>query len=602
MSNVETFVQRHRNSLIASALALGIAGGALYYAMKTPESTDESSTPGSPGGKKSKAKSKSKSKSKSKKKSGSKTGVTSHGFPTEQVPVSNGPFYPVIDDLSAVKSLPEKERKEIADEFKMAGNSAFNNKLNDLALEMYSKSIGVYDSDAIYYSNRAAVYGALGDYASVVKDTTKALELRPDYAKCFSRRGLAYEKLEDFSESVMDFTAACILSNFEDENMGRAVDRVLRKQAERIVDERYKKGKVEWPSPSFIAAYLNSFHKRELPASVLDAEEGTGEYDVKLAFDAIDKENLESYKQAVSYLTEAMSKGLKSPEVEALALEFQATFKFLLNDLEGAMLDINKSIELNPTVQALIKRSSLHIELSQLEAANQDFGRADALDPNSADTQYQLAQFAFLQQDWDTALTHYNRSIELDDGFLLAHIQHAVTKYRKGDVEVAKRKFQRMVEKNPDNANVHNYYGEILLDSKDVDGASAQFDEAIRLELAKESAAINVVPLINKALTVATAASSGPSSINDAIELCRKAVAIDPASDVAIGTLAQFCLQSGQNAEAIELFERNADLARTRGEQIQAITFAEASKTQSRISRERPVLRERLEIASRYRQ
>lgn len=601
MSNLETFVQRHRNNLIAGALALGITGGALYYLYSSSSQAGGDSTPGSPGAKKAKSKSKTKSKSKGKKKTGSKSSVLSHGFPTEQVPVTDGPRYPVIEDMSAVKQLDEKTRKEIADEFKLAGNAAFNNKLNDLALEMYTKAIEVYDSDAIYYSNRSAVYGALEDFPSVVKDTTKALDLRPDYTKCFNRRGLAYERLEDYSESVMDYTAACILSNFEDENMGRAVDRVLRKQAEKIVEERYKTAKVEWPSPSFVSAYLSSFHKRDLPADVVDAEEGTPEYDVKLAFDAIEKENLDSYKQAFAYLGQALEKGLKNPEVQALALEFQATFKFLLNDMEGAMLDINNSIELNPTVQALIKRSSLHIELGQLELANADFARADQLDPNSADTQYQLAQFAFLQQDWDTAIEHYNRSIKIDGDFLLAHIQSAVTKYRKGDVEVAKHKFEQMVKKNPDNSNVHNYYGEILLDMKDIDGASAQFDEAIRLELAKDVAAINVVPLINKALAIASS-STGPAGINSAIELCRKAAAIDPASDVAIGTLAQFCLQIGQNSEAIELFERNADLARTRAEQIQAITFAEASKTQNRISRERPILRERLEIASRYRQ
>lgn len=592
--SVQTWLERNRFA-VAAAVALGIAAGSAYYFLNVPPTPPGSAKASSPDGGK---------KRKSKKKKGSKKGTShsSHGFPLKQ-DSQDSPFYPVINDWAKLRRLKESDRKELGDEFKAAGNWAFNNKKLEEALKLYSDAINCCDTEAVYYSNRAAVYGSMQNWEGVVDDATKALKLRPDYVKCYSRRGVAFEKEENYNEAVMDFTAACILSNFEDEALGKSVDRVLRLQAEKIVSEKPGSGATEdFPSPSFISAYLQSFHKRELPKEVAEATAGGsgGEYDLKLAFDALAKENLESYRQAFEGFRTAVMNGLSTKEVEALAYEWTATFRFLLNDMEGALEDINRSITLHPTPQALIKRSSLHVELGKLMEAQEDFKRAETIDPQCPDFHYQSAQLAFLQQSWDEALKHYEQSIKLDDGFILAHIQLAVTLYRMGSTEIAKRKFLKLIEKYPQNSSAHNYYGEILLDLKDVDGALKMFDTAIDLEKERAPAAMNVLPLINKALCLVSA-GTGSDDISKAVELCRKAVAIDPASDVAVGTLAQFCLQQGVPEEAIKLFERNAELARTGSEKIQAITFALAAKTQLRIAKERPILRERLELLSRIR-
>lgn len=593
--SVQTWLERNRFA-VAATVALGIAAGSAYYFLSVPPTPPGSGKAGTPDASK---------KRKSKKKKGSKKtpSHTSHGFAMKQ-DATDSPFYPVINDWAKVRRLKEADRKELGEQFKAAGNWAFNNKKLEKALNLYSDAINCCDTEAVYYSNRAAVSGSLQNWDGVVEDATKALKLRPDYVKCYSRRGVAYEKLEDYNEAVMDFTAACILSNFEDEALGKSVDRVLRLQAEKIVSENKPDSSEseQFPSPSFISAYLQSFHKRELPKEIVEATAGGsgGEYDMKLAFDALSKENLESYRQAFEGFRTAIANGLSTKEIEALAYEWTATFRFLINDMAGALEDINRSIELHPTPQALIKRSSLNVEMDKLVEAQADFKRAEEIDPQCPDFHYQSAQLAFLQQNWEEALKHYEQSIKLDEDFILAQIQLAVTLYRMGSTEIAKRKFSKLIEKHPENSSAHNYYGEILLDLKDVDGAFKMFDKAIELEKARAPAAMNVLPLINKALSLVSA-GTGPEDVSKAVDLCRKAVAIDPASDVAVGTLAQFCLQQGVPEEAIKLFERNAELARTPTEKIQAITFALAAKTQLRIAKERPILRERLELLSRIR-
>lgn len=589
----------NKRLVLASLITIGAVGtaGYLWYSSRSGEDAAASTPSG-------KSKSKSKSKNNKKKKSGSKKNPLSHGFETAR-DSPESPLYPVIDDWDKVEKLGETERRELAEELKLAGNVAFTAKKFDQALDMYTQAIKCYNKDAIYYSNRAAVWGSLKDYENVIKDTNSALKLRPDYIKCYTRRAVGYEHLKNFREAVMDYTAACILQNFEDDNVGNSVDRTLKAVAEQRVEKEGNATKNDFPSANFIRAYLQSYHRRELPEHITQSsEEGSSDYELKLAFDAIAKENQESYKQAYEHIKKAIEIGFASTkegkESEALAYEYLATFEFLCNESDKALQSINHSLSIQRTVSAYLKRSAIHIEGARLGDSEADFERARALDPENPDIYYQLAQVSFLQSEWTTAAENYKRSIALDDSFILAHIQLAVTEYRQEKTEAAKKRFVDLIKKYPNDPFVYNYYGEILLDLKDIDGAIKMFDKAFELEKSKSVAAINVLPLVNKSLAVAQRAET-PADIEKAVNICEQAFTIDPLSDVAVGTLAQYALQQGRTTQAIELFEKNAKLARTLPEQIQAYTFAEAARTQYRIALERPVVRTHLEALSRSR-
>lgn len=585
----------NKRAAIASVVALGAVGFAGYWLLSggtaPPAGGAEAKRPGS-------------KKKKNKKKSGKKNLPTSHGFPTAQEG-SEGPLYPVIDDWSRVASLPETDRKQIGEEFKAAGNAAFGAKQFDKALELYSNAIRAYPKDAVFYANRAAVWGSWKNFEEVVKDTSEGLRLRPDYVKCYTRRAVAHENLRNYREAVMDYTSAVILQNFHDDSLGQSVDRVLRAEAEvRMAAEGGQPSK-DFPSANFVRSYLQSFHPRALPASVEQATEGSAEYELKLAFDAMDKENQESYKQAF-HLIQAVttlggSKKFTDKTAEALAYEYLATFQSLCNETEPALAAINQSLALNPTVPAYLKRSAVLIESGLLRESEQDFTNARNLDPESADLYYQLAQVEFLQGQWEQAKANYERSIKIDSKFTLARVQLAVTLYRMDRIDEAKQQFEQLIAEKPEEAQAYNYYGEILLDLKESSAAQAQFQKAIDLEQARQGSAINVLPIVNMSMAIMQDAK-GPSDVERALEVCQRAATIDPQSDVAVGSLAQFELQLGRTSEAVKLFERNAKLARTPSEQLQSYTFAEAARTQLRIAAERPIVRERLEFLSKLQQ
>ena len=69
---------------------------------------------------------------------------------------------------------------------------------------------------------------------------------------------------------------------------------------------------------------------------------------------------------------------------------------------------------------------------------------------------------------------------------------------------------------------------------------------------------------------------------------------VDPDCDIAVATIAQLLLQQGRVNEALEYFEKAADLARTEGEIVNALSYAEATRTQLEVQEKDPQLATKL--------
>lgn len=69
---------------------------------------------------------------------------------------------------------------------------------------------------------------------------------------------------------------------------------------------------------------------------------------------------------------------------------------------------------------------------------------------------------------------------------------------------------------------------------------------------------------------------------------------VDPDCDIAVATMAQLLLQQGKVTEALKYFERAAELSRTEGEIVNALSYAEATRTQLEVQEKYPQLAGRL--------
>jgi len=163
-----------------------------------------------------------------------------------------------------------------------------------------------------------------------------------------------------------------------------------------------------------------------------------------------------------------------------------------------------------------------------------------------------------------------------------------------GSIASSMATFRKCIKNFESTPDVYNYYGELLLDQQKYLEAIEKFDTAVEMERTAKPMAMNVLPLINKALAL----FQWKQDFTEAEKLCERALismfifwliivdlkltkeVVDPDCDIAVATMAQLLLQQGKVTEALKYFEKAATLSRTEGEIINALSYAEATRTQ----------------------
>lgn len=70
-----------------------------------------------------------------------------------------------------------------------------------LISDKFTQAIAIEPQNHVLYSNRSAVYAATSDYQKALDDANKATEIKPDWAKGWSRKGAAARGLGDLRMS-----------------------------------------------------------------------------------------------------------------------------------------------------------------------------------------------------------------------------------------------------------------------------------------------------------------------------------------------------------------------------------------------------------------
>jgi import receptor subunit TOM70 len=285
--------------------------------------------------------------------------------PSESPKPSKLPTAESSDELPEVDEGSEQQRKDYAAKLKAAGNTAYGAKDYDKAIKLYGKAI-ICKPDPIFYSNRAACYNALGAWDKVIEDTTAAINLNSEYVKALNRRATAYEHLEKFSEALLDFTASCIIDGFKTESSAHAVERLLKKVAEAKGKAILASKDKRLPSPTFVTNYLQSFRVKPAPSGLetsVELSEDTAKGQLQLGLRAMEKKTADGYEEAAAAFDKALELG-DLDEHEAFAYNMRGTFKYLRGENLEALIDLTKSVELQPSLtQSFIKRASMHLEL-----------------------------------------------------------------------------------------------------------------------------------------------------------------------------------------------------------------------------------------------
>jgi import receptor subunit TOM70 len=209
----------------------------------------------------------------------------------------------------------------------------------------------------------------MSNWDKVIEDTTAAINLDNEYVKALNRRANAYEQVDRNSEALLDYTASCIIDGFRNEASAQSVERLLKKVAETKGKAILASKEKKLPSPTFVTNYLQSFRPKPAPSGLeddaeLDEESGKGQ--LRKGLREMGSKTAEGYTEAATAFDRALELG-GLEEHEAFAYNMRGTFRYLKGDNDDALKDMDKSVELQPTLtQSFIKRASMHLELGKI--------------------------------------------------------------------------------------------------------------------------------------------------------------------------------------------------------------------------------------------
>ncbi|KAI8641614.1 hypothetical protein BD408DRAFT_367982 [Parasitella parasitica] len=467
--------------------------------------------------------------------------------------------------------LSAQQRLTASTSLKVKGNQAFTEKRYYNAIKLYTQATR-FSAEPIFYSNRAACFSNLGQMDRVIADCSEALRLNPTYIRALQRRAQAYEVMGNESNALFDYTAILILEGVKNEQASEATERLLGYISEQKAKEMIKGKPHRLPSSIFINVYLKSFapdkHDSELPYAL--SEDGGDAYFVKARAALAQKD----YYESLEHIKTAVKLGCSN---QALALDLKGTLNFLEGQSDAALEAFDQALIFDPTcIQVYIKKSDVYMEQGDLKAALAQLDIATKLNPLDAYVYYHRGQIFYVSGQYNLALEDYTESMRLDPTFVYSQIQLAVVEHKLGHHVKAVNIFQQVSAQFPTCAEVHNYYGEVLIDQGKTQGAIDMFNKAMALDPS------HPIPYINKAMVL----YQHLGNPEEAIQLCKNALDADPACDAAVASVAQMLIEQDRPWEALVYYEKAMDLARTQAELEHAISYVEATKAQIRFREE----------------
>ena len=225
---------------------------------------------------------------------------------------------------SGEQCLDDRERRNLAlaQSFKEEGNDQFATGHNLEAKELYTKALSmIVGSDdntleATLYSNRAAVFLNLEEYASCIQDCKAALEIDPTYTKVYARASKALKHQGKFQQVVETWFEALQKCKEESREM---IEKELAK-AKRL-NNMMKDGQDQLKEGSYGAAKA-TFGRVLRETTAVDAVIGAAKADLGLG-----------QTESAMRLSLQVIKG--HPDHVAEGYEIRGACLFLMGDFEG---------------------------------------------------------------------------------------------------------------------------------------------------------------------------------------------------------------------------------------------------------------------------
>jgi tetratricopeptide (TPR) repeat protein len=127
-------------------------------------------------------------------------------------------------------------------------------------------------------------------------------------------------------------------------------------------------------------------------------------------------------------------------------------------------------------------RGMLHERLGRFESAEEDYGKAIAINPEYSNAYNNRGNMKAKRTDYSQAIKDYTRAIDLNGEFVEAYCNRGMAKENRGDYNGALKDFNTAVELNPGYRDGYFRRARVRQRLKDHAGALSDFDQVIQLD------------------------------------------------------------------------------------------------------------------------
>jgi len=262
----------------------------------------------------------------------------------------------------------------------------------DKAIADFSRAIALDPQDRIAYSNRATLYLGSGEINLAIADLSEVIRAEPGNGMAAYNRGTAFERSGQIDKAVEDYRAAVRLQPAF-APASAALGRLLKdKDPNEAIAELSAAIRLDPKSPALRSRAI-------LYLALARFDDALQDFDRVIANDGSD----------------------------SLAFLDRGVAQEKLGNLDGAIHDYGRSIELAPMAPTYVNRGNALVHLQQTDKALADFNAALALEPRNLAALMGRAQASYARKSMSESLVDYSRVIELDPKNVTAY-------FRRGNV------------------------------------------------------------------------------------------------------------------------------------------------------------------------
>jgi tetratricopeptide (TPR) repeat protein len=328
----------------------------------------------------------------------------------------------------AIKDNPKYEQSWLGRAYFYASKSDFSH-----ALEDYDQALKINPKDPVVYDNRGITMHAMGERDKAIADFSRAIALDPQDRIAYSNRATLYLGSGEMNLAIADLSEV-LRANPADGmaayNRGTAYERSG--QLDKALED-YRSAVRLQPSYAPASAALGRLLKDK------DPQEAIAELSAAIR---LDPKSPALRSRAILYLALARFDDALQDFDRVIATDGSDSLAFLdrgvaqekLGDLQAAIGDYTRSIELAPVAPAYINRGNAYLRSKQLEKALADFTAAVALEPANLAALMGRADTSYARKSMSETLVDYSQVIDLDPKNVVAY-------FRRGNVHFDLREY-----------------------------------------------------------------------------------------------------------------------------------------------------------------